>query len=122
MVLRQQDVRTDTFRASGPGGQHRNKTDSGVRLTHLPSGVVVTATEDRSQHRNRAAAWERLRSALTVQAEGVAHARRNQERADDLGAHRTFSWTEWRDEVRTPSGGRASMRVALKGHLRSLVE
>ena len=50
----------DTYRASGPGGQHVNRTESAIRLTHAPSGVVVTATENRSQIRNRAIAFERL--------------------------------------------------------------
>jgi protein subunit release factor B len=53
-----------TFVGSGPGGQHRNKTESAVRLVHRPTGVTVTATERRSQARNRAAALERLRAAL----------------------------------------------------------
>ncbi|MFQ5589284.1 MAG: peptide chain release factor-like protein [Nitrospiria bacterium] len=53
-------VTVHTFRASGPGGQHRNVTDSGVRLVHPPSGVVVTATESRSQIRNKEKAFERL--------------------------------------------------------------
>src|SRR5438445_1088009 len=54
----------DTYRASGPGGQKRNKTSSAVRLRHLPSGLIVIAEESRSQHENRARAFRRLRQAL----------------------------------------------------------
>src|SRR6185436_13961564 len=58
-LLRECEV--ETFRASGPGGQHVNKTESAVRLRHLPSGVVVTSQQERSQHRNKAICLQKLR-------------------------------------------------------------
>lgn len=66
------DVRLETFRAGGPGGQHQNKTDSAVRAVHVASGLAVVAREERSQHRNRQLALERLAALLKLGAELAA--------------------------------------------------
>jgi len=80
----EKDVRTDTYRASGAGGQHVNKTDSAVRLTHIPSGIVVQSQSNRSQHRNRAEAWAMLRARLYE-----AELRKREEEAQALNAQKT---------------------------------
>jgi peptide chain release factor 2 len=88
------DLRTDTFRASGAGGQHINKTDSAIRITHVPTGIVVQCQNDRSQHRNRAEAMAMLKSRLYE-----LELRKRQAEADKLEAGKTD--VGWGHQIRS---------------------
>jgi peptide chain release factor 1 len=86
ITIRDEDLEVDVMRSGGPGGQHQNKTESGVRITHLPSGIVVNCRDERSQHKNRAKAMRILRSRLFEQIEQKARAERDDARRDLIGS------------------------------------
>src|SRR5262245_29386138 len=86
--IKESDVRVDTLRASGAGGQHVNKTESAIRLTHIPTNIVVYCQNDRSQHRNRAQAWDMLRARLYE----IELKKREEKAAADQAAKTDIGW------------------------------
>ncbi len=92
--VKDEDVRVDTYRSSGAGGQHVNKTDSAIRITHIPTGIVVTCQNQRSQHENRAFAWKMLKAQL--------YEREMKKRQEDLNAIAgERKANEWGSQIRS---------------------
>jgi peptide chain release factor 2 len=92
--IKESDCRIDTFRSSGAGGQHVNTTDSAVRITHIPTGIVVACQQERSQHKNRATAWNMLRARMYE-----AELKRREEKASAEAASK--SEIGWGHQIRS---------------------
>lgn len=128
LQIRDEDLRVDTFRAGGAGGQHINKTDSAVRLTHLPSGIVVSCQDERSQHKNRAKAMNVLRSKLLdarlAEAEAKeAAARKAQVGTGDRSAKiRTYNFSQGRVTDHRIGLTLYKLDAVIKGDLKELLD
>jgi peptide chain release factor 2 len=114
------DLRIDTYRASGAGGQHVNKTESAIRITHLPTGIVVQCQTDRSQHRNRTVAFDMLRSRLYEQ----ELRKREEASADQAASKSEIGWGhQIRSYVLQPYQMVKDLRTGVeKGHAQSVLD
>ncbi len=128
VLIDQKDLKIDTYRASGPGGQHVNKTDSAIRITHLPTGIVVQCQDERSQHKNRAHAMRMLRAKLYEIEERkreseLARTRKNQvgsgERSEKI---RTYNFRDGRITDHRISLTLYKIEFILDGELDELVD
>lgn len=110
-----QDVREEFTKASGAGGQNRNKRSTAVVLTHRPTGIKVFNADQRTQGQNRSLAWERLEQEIQKRDAKRAGAVEENIRRDKLESRRTWAWVEYRDSVTSPEGKKAKMSKVLKG-------
>ncbi|MFL2792635.1 MAG: peptide chain release factor 1 [Paracoccaceae bacterium] len=127
VLINQSDLRIDTMRASGAGGQHVNTTDSAVRITHLPTGIVVTSSE-KSQHQNRANAMQVLRSKLYEQERELKNQERDAERKEKVGSGdrseriRTYNFPQGRITDHRINLTLHKLNQILEGDLEELIE
>ena len=123
--LRHQDLRFSYFRSNGPGGQHKNKTDSAVRLTHAPTGTVTIAQYGRSQTHNKQVALDALRAKLHSAQEEKIKAARNEKRTTQVGrgarGEKVRTYCERKDlVVDHRSGKRLALKTFLRGQIKKL--
>ena len=128
VVIRTEDLLIDVMRSGGPGGQHQNKTESGVRITHLPTGVVVNCRDERSQHKNKSKAMRILRSRLFEQMRESARSERDQTRRAMIGSGdrsqkiRTYNFPQNRVTDHRIGLTLYNLDQVMQGHLLPLTE
>jgi peptide chain release factor 1 len=122
------DLRIDVFRAGGAGGQHVNKTDSAVRVTHIPTGLVVACQEDRSQHKNKAKALKMLQSRLLVAEQEKQAAQTSQQRREQVGTGmraekvRTYNFPQNRITDHQVDVTLKKLDMVLEGNLEEIID
>ncbi|MGH7394605.1 MAG: peptide chain release factor-like protein, partial [Candidatus Methylomirabilales bacterium] len=126
--LAPKDLRIDVYRSTGPGGQSVNTTDSAVRITHLPTGLVVTCQDEKSQHKNKAKALKVLRARLLEQAQAEQRAKIDQDRGNQVGTGeraekiRTYNFPQSRVTDHRIGLTLHSLPAILEGELQLLLE
>ena len=128
IVFKPEDLRVDTYRSSGAGGQHVNKTDSAIRITHLPTGIVVECQDERSQHKNRAKAMSLLKSRIMQkeqekQQETVAQARKSLVGSGDRSERiRTYNFPQGRLTDHRINLTLYQLADLMEGHLKDVID
>jgi len=128
LKIEDKDLRIDTFRSSGPGGQSVNKTSSAIRITHIPSGLVVACQEERSQHKNKAKAMKLLRSRLLDQMEEEQRSKRAEQRKVQVGTGdrsekiRTYNFPQSRVTDHRIGFSVHNLQEILDGNLDEIIE
>jgi len=126
--LRDQDLRIETFRGSGPGGQHRNVTDSAIRIIHLPTNITVSCQDEKSQHKNKAKALSTLKARLNKANQALYNQEVSQERLKQIGTAdrsekiRTYNFSQNRITDHRIGKSWHNLEKILDGHLEKIIK